>query len=932
MVMVQAIGSAAYRARWLVLVLWLVICITANLVLPDLGSVVAHHAVPTLPGSSPVIQAENLLTRVDPQQRATSTAVLVLQSDHPLTAGQLAYFSSTIRGIAADKGAYHVSSVEDAATAGSALRSQFISRDSTTALAVAGFPTSSLSDATMNGVVALRHALAHPPKGTTTYVTGDAGINRDTVTMSQDGVQKTEWVTILLVLLILLIVYRAPLATLVPLVAIGVSYLTTARIVAWLGEHGLPVSTFTQTFLIAVLFGAGTDYCLLLLSRFREELIAVHGDRRPALERALAAVGTTVFFSGLTVLVSFTTLFLAAFGIYRSGAGVCIGLAVTLLACFTLVPALVGVLGTALFGPRHPRPDSAHPDSRVWGWTTQVATARPWITVAIVAVFVAPIALLVHEQRTFDPLAEFSNSAQSIQGLHAVSRAFGTGRALPMSIVVQTSRNLRTPGGLATIERISQTLAAQSAVQEVDSATRPTGTALTAFQLSAQGALAARGAAQMQQGAAQLSTSLAATGRGVAQLQQQIGRLATGLATIAKGALGTGTGAQALADGAARIARGADQVQAGVAQIGMAARLAGATSIAGGATRLVTGTVRLATGAHALAQSSVSLQRGAAQVARGAGTAAQGANRLSAAAGALGPALQQQAQGATRLAGAATRLHNALALGNNAARDGDPGFYVPPSAIAHDAALAAALDAYISPDGHVAKFTIILKGNPYAVAAINAVPHLVQAAQVALSTGPIDQGTVGAGGTTPEQWALGNVSQDDFTRTAILVLASVLVLLIILLRSIVAPLYVITSLVGTYFVTMALIEWFYVNLGGKPGLSWAVPFFVFFLLVALGVDYSIFLMSRFNEEYGRRPTATAAIQRAMRAMGVVIFSAAMIMAGTFGSLTASGITTLIEIGTAVIIGLLLYTVVMLGFFVPACAAIAGRGHHWPFSH
>jgi uncharacterized membrane protein YdfJ with MMPL/SSD domain len=107
--------------------------------------------------------------------------------------------------------------------------------------------------------------------------------------------------------------------------------------------------------------------------------------------------------------------------------------------------------------------------------------------------------------------------------------------------------------------------------------------------------------------------------------------------------------------------------------------------------------------------------------------------------------------------------------------------------------------------------------------------------------------------------------------------------------------------------------------------------FMFFLLIALGVDYSIFLMSRFDEEFSRRSSAGPAMQAALRAMGIVIFSAAMIMAGTFGSLTASGMTTLLEIGTGIIIGLLLYAVVMLGFIVPAFATIAGNGHHWPFA-
>src|SRR5579875_400370 len=150
MAMIQAIGSAAYRARWWVLAIWLAACVVATIALPDLASVVAHDAVPNLPNSSSVMQAENALTSVDPAQRAVSSAVLVLQSKHRLRSAQLAYFAATIQRLGAHKAEYNLASIVDAATAGPALRAQFISKDGSTAIAVVGFRTSSMSDATMN--------------------------------------------------------------------------------------------------------------------------------------------------------------------------------------------------------------------------------------------------------------------------------------------------------------------------------------------------------------------------------------------------------------------------------------------------------------------------------------------------------------------------------------------------------------------------------------------------------------------------------------------------------------------------------------------------------------------------------------------------------------------------------------------------------------
>lgn len=241
------------------------------------------------------------------------------------------------------------------------------------------------------------------------------------------------------------------------------------------------------------------------------------------------------------------------------------------------------------------------------------------------------------------------------------------------------------------------------------------------------------------------------------------------------------------------------------------------------------------------------------------------------------------------------------------------------------------MNAYISPNGHIAKFTTVLRVNPYSMAAINDVSSVEQAAQVALQNSPIHTGTIYATGTTPTQYELNKVSNQDFTRTVTLVLAAIFILLVLMLRSLITPLYIILSLAGTYFASMGLLQTITDHVLGKPGLSWPVPFFVFLLLVALGVDYSIFLMSRFEEEITRGLPPKKAIHVAMRKMGNVIFSAAVIMAGTFGSMMVAGVSSLVEIGISVVIGLLLYFTLFLGFFVPAMAAIVDSGHFWPFT-
>ncbi|MDB4868811.1 MAG: family transporter, partial [Cohnella sp.] len=149
------------------------------------------------------------------------------------------------------------------------------------------------------------------------------------------------------------------------------------------------------------------------------------------------------------------------------------------------------------------------------------------------------------------------------------------------------------------------------------------------------------------------------------------------------------------------------------------------------------------------------------------------------------------------------------------------------------------------------------------------------------------------------------------------------------LRSILAPLYVLLSLGVNYLVTMGIMEFLFVKLLGFPGLSWTVSFFIFLIVVALGVDYSIFLMARFKEEY-RPGGVVPAMTKAMKTTGGVIISAAVIMGGTFGAMGFSGVGTLVQIGVGTLIGLLLYAVVFMGLVVPSFSFLLGEANWWPF--
>lgn len=182
------------------------------------------------------------------------------------------------------------------------------------------------------------------------YYTGGWVIGEDLVTNSQEGLKKTEGITVGFILIVLLLVFRSAVAPIIPLVTVGFSYLTAQSIVSILvDKFNFPLSTFTQIFLVAVLFGIGTDYCILLLSRFKEEL-AKRDNAHEAIVTTYRTAGKTVLFSGMAVLIGFASIGFSTFQLYKSAAAVAVGVAILLIALFTVVPFFMAVLGKNYFG------------------------------------------------------------------------------------------------------------------------------------------------------------------------------------------------------------------------------------------------------------------------------------------------------------------------------------------------------------------------------------------------------------------------------------------------------------------------------------------------------------------------------------------------------------------------------------------------------
>ena len=269
-------------------------------------------------------------------------------------------------------------------------------------------------------------------------VTGPGGLITDVYQIFLNADVKLLLGTVILVLILLLIIYRSPVLPFVPLLTVGFGYFVAGGILARIATAlDVTLSGQATSLMVILLFGAGTDYALLLISRYREELRR-EGDARVALATALAETWEAIAASGLTVTLAVLALLFASYGDYTSFAPVLgLGVFVTLIAGLTLMPALLALLGRRAFWPRRPKLGDAT-EHRTWQRIGERVAAAPKRAAALVAVILVVLALgcLLYSPR-FSFTEDFLKDMPSKQGYALLERHFPKGSLAPTTVLIK---------------------------------------------------------------------------------------------------------------------------------------------------------------------------------------------------------------------------------------------------------------------------------------------------------------------------------------------------------------------------------------------------------------------------------------------------------------------------------------------------------------
>jgi RND superfamily putative drug exporter len=326
-----------------------------------------------------------------------------------------------------------------------------------------------------------------------------------------------------------------------------------------------------------------------------------------------------------------------------------------------------------------------------------------------------------------------------------------------------------------------------------------------------------------------------------------------------------------------------------------------------------------------------------------------GLEQLDAGLAKLGPGLQDGSQGVDATIAGARRMIDGLdqivpglrrlrtGLAEGAARVRSAGIGdlasagnlgLTPQLVDSIPGLREQLAFFISPDQKTTRLFVTLEREPYAAGSLDAVTLMREHGRFALNGTPLEGADVLATGSAAFFDDIRTLSTQDFRTIIIAVLIGIFVVLALLLRSIIAPTYLIFTVLLSLLATLGLTTFVFQIVGGQPGVAWWMPPFLFVMLVALGADYNIFLMSRIREE-ARAHTTADATARGLALTGHVITSAGLILAGTFGALLFAPLRSLQQFGFAVTVGILLDTFVVRSLLVPSIAVILGRHNWWP---
>lgn len=421
--------------------------------------------------------------------------------------------------------------------------------------------------------------------------------------------------------------------------------------------------------------------------------------------------------------------------------------------------------------------------------------------------------------------------------------------------------------------------------------------------------------AQMEPSLHSLESRLGADDADVKALRGNLTLLSNSIQQVSQGISALNTQYDSMVEGLSRLKGGLDQLAKSFepGTQNSPSFMDGITSLEAGAAGLADGLKKGSAGQEEIIKNMKKITDGVGQLKGGQQKLNDGLSQLSGGMGQLKDGIVKSGDGLGAISDGLDKTNGFLTQLNS-----NKTFFMPKEAL-ENADFKKAMDSFMTGDRKISKLLIILNDDPYSMSAIDTVQKINDTVTSVLRGTSLSEAKFGTAGPSSTTNDMNKVLTGDLSRTKTIVLIGIFLVLMLVIRSFWTSAFITGSLMAAYYTAMTVTNFVVYKILKFDGVSSFVPFFAFIIIVSLGVDYSIFLMMRYKE-YPHLP-AREAIIKASKNIGGVVMSAALILGGTFATLMPSGLYLLIELATAVIVGLSALCFILLPTFLPALISL-----------
>ncbi|WP_432206462.1 RND family transporter [Mycobacterium paraffinicum] len=905
-----------------ILLFWLALAAVTNIVVPQLEAVGEAHAVSMSPDAAPAVQAMKRIGQVFNEFDTDSAVMVVLEGQTPLGDAAHRFYDDLVGELVKDH--KHVQHVQDfwgdPLTAAGSQSSD--GKAAYVQVFLAGRQGETLANESVDAVRRIVSNV-HAPNGIRAYVAGPAAVTTDELQFGNKSARKVMGVTVGVIVLMLLIVYRSLATVLLTLLMVAIELPAAQGVIAFLGDHGvLGLSTFAVQILPILAIAAGTDYAIFVVGRYQEARQAGE-DREAAYYTMFGGSAHVVLGSGLTIAGAMFCLSFTRLPYFQTlGAPCAIGMLTMVAGALTLGPAIITLGGR--FGLLDPRRKIKTRGWRRMGtavvrWPAPILAAAT--ATALVGLLALPSFTTSYNDRKYLPPTTPSN-----MGYAAADRHFSPARLNPDLMLVQAGHDMRNPADMLVLDRVAKGIFQADGVARVQSITRPLGAPIThtsiPFQISIQGTTLTENMkylhdrmADMRAVADQM-TGVVDTMRRMLALMRQLAGATHDIAGETREIVADTSEVRdriADFDDFFRPLRGYLHWERHCFDIPICWALRSAFDALDGVDKLTDelgGLVKETDRLDSLMPQLISLLP---PIIDATTTMRDMTLTMYSTFTGLLDQMDVAQQGAS-----------AMGQAFDAARN-DDSFYLPPE-VFDNPDFKRGLAMFLSPDGKAARFVITRDGDPATPQGVSQVEAIRKAALKAVKGTPLEDARIYLGGTAATYNDMSHAAEYDLLIAATAAACLIFVIMLVITGSPIAALVIIGTVVLSLGASFGLSVLVWQDILGIP-LHWLVIAMAVIILLAVGSDYNLLLVSRFKEEIGAG--IKTGIIRAMGGTGAVVTSAGLVFAFTMSSFVFSDLRIIGQFGTTVGIGLLFDTLVVRSLMTPSIAALLGRWFWWP---